>query len=353
MKFSSDFNQLKDWMPLVMGNRNLEEKVVATHMSKGIDVNFGSLTRTLFDYLKSLKNVTIHYNYEVKKLRKRADNSWRIKIKDTIKSESFKINSDFVFLGAGGGALLLIEKAAIDESIGFGGFPVSGQWLKCINPEIIEKHHVKVYGKANVGAPPMSVPHLDTRIIDGKKELLFGSFAGFSTKFLKNGSYLDLVKSVELDNIFPMLSAGWHNVPLVKYLISQVMQTDKDRIAALRDYFPDAKKENWVLLDAGQRVQVIKKDKENGGGILEFGTELISSSDKTLTALLGASPGASTAVAIMLELLEKCFSEQIKTEAWQSKLKEMIPSYGLSLNENSELAKQVAENTSKTLNLLH
>lgn len=351
MKFSTDVNQLRDWMPLVMKNRDSKEEVAATYMPTGTDVNFGALTRTLFDYLETQDNVNIYFNHEVKKLKQNGDKSWRLKIKDTNKSESFKINSNFVFLGAGGGALLLLEKADIDESIGFGGFPVSGQWLKCTNPEIIEKHHVKVYGKANVGAPPMSVPHLDTRIIDGKKELLFGPFAGFSTKFLKNGSYLDLVKSVELDNIFPMLSAGWQNVPLVKYLIGQVMQSENERIEALKEYFPNAKKEDWVLLDAGQRVQVIKKDKEKGGGTLEFGTELVSSKDNTLTALLGASPGASTAVAIMIQLLEDCFQEDLKTEKWQQKLKEMIPSYGILLNNDPELANEIALRTSKVLQL--
>jgi malate dehydrogenase (quinone) len=196
----------------------------------------------------------------------------------------------------------------------------------------------------------MSVPHLDTRVIDGKKELLFGPFAGFSTKFLKNGSYLDLIKSVELDNIFPMLSAGWHNVPLVEYLIKQVMQSDEGRIKALKEYFPNAKEEDWILLEAGQRVQIIKKNEKEGGS-LEFGTELISSSDKTLTALLGASPGASTAVAIMIQLIEKCFPEELKTEKWQQKMKELIPSYKISLNENPELAKKIAKKTSKVLNL--
>ena len=351
MQFSTDKKQLNDWMPLVMQHREANQEVAATFMSKGTDVNFGSLTRSMFDYLDKQENVTVYYNHEVKKLKQNDDSSWRIKIKDTIKNETFKTNSKFVFLGAGGGALLLLEKANIKESEGFGGFPVSGQWLKCTNPEIIAQHHVKVYGKANVGAPPMSVPHLDSRIIDGKKELLFGPFAGFSTKFLKNGSYLDLIKSVELDNIFPLLSAGWQNVPLVEYLIKQVLQSNKDRINALKEYFPIAKKEDWVLLEAGQRVQIIKKDKEKGGGTLEFGTELVSSKDDTLTALLGASPGASTAVSIMLHLLEDCFQEELKTDNWQQKLKEMIPSYGISLNDNPELAQIIAKETSKTLNL--
>ena len=350
MQFSTDFEQLQSWMPLVMENRSKDEKVAATYMQSGTDVNFGALTQSIFDYLAKQDGVTIHYNHEVKKIKQKEDKVWRLKIKDLTKDETIKSRAKFVFIGAGGGSLLLLEKANVKEGEGFGGFPVSGQWLKCTNEKIIQNHHVKVYGKANVGAPPMSVPHLDTRIINGKKELLFGPFAGFSTKFLKNGSYLDLIKSIEFDNIIPMLSAGWHNIPLTKYLVQQVMQSDEERIKALKEYFPNAKQEDWELLEAGQRVQVIKKD-EKEGGILEFGTEVISTSDGTLACLLGASPGASTAVAIMIDVLNKCFLDEMKSEIWQEKMKQMIPSFGQSLNENPELCVSIGEMTSKTLKL--
>ena len=350
MQFSTDFEQLKSWMPLVMENRSMDEKVSATFMPVGTDVNFGSLTTSLFDYLNKQEGVTVHYNHEVKKIKQEEDKIWRLKIKDLNTDNKIKTSSKFVFIGAGGGSILLLEKANVKEGEGFGGFPVSGQWLKCKNEEIIINHHVKVYGKASVGAPPMSVPHLDTRIINGKKELLFGPFAGFSTKFLKNGSYLDLIKSIELDNVIPMLSAGWHNIPLTKYLVQQVMQSDEDRIEALKEYFPNAKQEDWELLEAGQRVQVIKKD-EKEGGILEFGTEVISTSDGTLACLLGASPGASTAVAIMIDVLNTCFADEMKSEIWNEKLKLMIPSYGQSLNENPELCASIGKMTSKTLKL--
>lgn len=351
MQFSTDFEQLKSWMPLAMENRNTTEKVAATYMPTGTDVNFGTLTKNMLDYLAKQDGVTIHYNHEVKKIKQNEDQSWRLKIKDLTNAEKTKITAKFVFIGAGGGSLLLLEKANVKEGEGFGGFPVSGQWLKCTNENIIKKHRVKVYGKANVGSPPMSVPHLDTRIINGKKELLFGPFAGFSTKFLKNGSYLDLIKSIELDNIIPMLSAGWHNIPLTKYLVEQVMQSDEERIEALKEYFPNAKIEDWELLEAGQRVQVIKKD-EKEGGILEFGTEVISTSDGTLACLLGASPGASTAVAIMIDVLNKCFNDKMKSSEWQEKMKLIILSYGQSLNDNPDLYASIAEMTSKTLKLL-
>ena len=352
MQFSTDFNQLKSWMPLVMDNRSEDVKVAATFMPLGTDVNFGNLTTNLLDYLSKQEGVSIHYNHEVKKLKQKEDQSWRLKIKNLTTGESLKTNTDFVFIGAGGGSILLLEKANVKEGEGFGGFPMSGQWLKCTNEAIIEQHQAKVYGKATVGAPPMSVPHLDTRIINGKKELLFGPFAGFSSKFLKNGSYLDLIKSLEFDNLIPMLSAGWHNIPLTKYLIEQVMQSPEQRIGALKDYFPNAKQEDWELLEAGQRVQVIKKDAEHGG-TLEFGTEVITTADGTLACLLGASPGASTAVSIMIDVLHKCFADKMHQTAWQNKMKEMIPSYGQSLNDNPEMCRSVQEMTSKILKLQH
>ncbi|MEC4005375.1 malate:quinone oxidoreductase [Flavobacterium sp. SUN052] len=350
MQFSTDATQLNSWMPLVMNNRDANQEIAATYMPLGTDVNFGNLTRSLFDYLSKQEGVSVFYNHEIKKIRQNDDKHWRLKITNLSDGSKLKDYSKFVFIGAGGGSLLLLEKANVKEGEGFGGFPVSGQWLKCTNEDIIKNHHVKVYGKASVGAPPMSVPHLDTRIINGKKELLFGPYAGFSTKFLKNGSYLDLIKSLEIDNIIPMISAGFHNIELTKYLIEQVMQSDEKRIEALQEYFPDAKAEDWELLQAGQRVQVIKKD-EKEGGILEFGTEVITTQDGTLACLLGASPGASTAVSIMIDVLNKCFKDEMNSEKWHEKLKEMIPSYESSLNENEQLLKEIRANNCAILKL--
>lgn len=352
MLFSEDSNQLKEWMPLVMENRNEDNAVAATYMPLGTDVNFGVLTSKLIDYLKSLEGVSVFYNHQVNDLKQKKSKKWKLKIENRITKEDIKVKTDFVFIGAGGGALLLLEKADIKEGEGYGGFPVSGQWLKCTNPEIIKQHHVKVYGKAEIGAPPMSVPHLDTRNIKGQKELLFGPFAGFSTKFLKNGSYMDLIKSIELDNIKPMLYAGWKNMPLTKYLVEQVLQSQEKRIEELRKYFPNAKSEDWELLEAGQRVQIIKRDEEEGG-ILEFGTESILSEDCSLAALLGASPGASTAPSIMLDLLQRCFKDKIQDGDWNEKLQKMIPSYGLLLAENEAFCAKIIESTNKTLKLLN
>jgi malate dehydrogenase (quinone) len=350
MEFTTDQKTINEWAPLICEERKLDDSIACSKVEEGTDVNFGSLTKSMFNYLETLPDVFLHFNCEVNKLKKNDENKWRLKINNLSNNQRIRIVSPFVFIGAGGGSLLLLEKSNIPESKGYGGFPVSGQWLKCTNPDVINKHKVKVYGKASVGAPPMSVPHIDTRVIDGEKALLFGPYAGFSTKFLKNGSYLDLFDSLQLSNLKPMIGAGISNIPLTKYLIEQVFQSDDDRINALKEFVPSAKKEDWVLETAGQRVQVIKKDK-NGKGILEFGTEVVTAADGSLGALLGASPGASTAPSIMIELLEKCFPTEMQSEQWQNKFKEMIPSFGEKLNESNERTLEIRKYTNEILKL--
>ncbi|WP_211217539.1 malate:quinone oxidoreductase [Segetibacter koreensis] len=350
MKYTEDKALLSEWIPLVMEGRDPQEKVAATRMDIGTDVNFGALTRCMFDHLKKQEGVALHFSRQVRDLEKDDDGAWKLNVKNTITSERRKLKAKFVFIGAGGGSLPLLIKSEIPEGKGFGGFPVSGQWLRCVNREVIEKHEAKVYGKASVGAPPMSVPHLDTRMIDGKKELLFGPYAGFSTKFLKHGSFMDLPLSIKMNNIMPMLSAGVKNIPLTKYLIDQVRQSPEDRLAALREYLPAARLEDWELEIAGQRVQVIKKD-EKEGGVLEFGTEVVSAADGSIAALLGASPGASTAVSIMIDLLKRCFKDKVDTREWQGKLKQMIPSYGRSLAKDAQLCREIRAYTSEVLGL--
>ncbi|PQJ11131.1 malate:quinone oxidoreductase [Flavipsychrobacter stenotrophus] len=351
MQFSDDHGHIAGWIPLVMQHRDVQQKVAATKIDIGADVNFGALTRGLFQYLCLQDSIELHLRHEVRHLDKDESGNWLVHVKDEITDTHKKIKTKFVFIGAGGGSLPLLEKSHVPESKGYGGFPVSGQWLKCTNDTIIEQHHAKVYGKASVGTPPMSVPHLDTRVIDGKRELLFGPYAGFSTKFLKEGSYLDLVTSIKAGNIIPMIEAGIHNIPLTKYLISQVIQSQEDRMNELREYFPDARDEDWELKIAGQRVQVIKKDEEEGG-VLEFGTEVVCAADGSIAALLGASPGASTSVSIMLGLLETCFKEKMNSTEWTAKMKTMIPSYGLSLAADADLLEKTRAATSAVLGLV-
>ncbi|MBO9204788.1 MULTISPECIES: malate:quinone oxidoreductase [Niastella] len=349
MKYSEDRSVIGQWVPLVMEGRKSDEPVAATKMDLGTDVNFGTLTKNLLEGLSAMENVNIAFKHGVTGLKKKND-KWHVKVLNENNNTHHVLSARFVFIGAGGGSLPLLLKSKIPESKGFGGFPVSGQWLRCTNKEIIKQHAAKVYGAAAVGSPPMSVPHLDTRWIKGKRELLFGPYAGFTTKFLKSGSLMDLFKSIKFSNIKAMLFAGKNNLPLTKYLIDQVRLTPDARLDALREYYPNARKEDWELAVAGYRVQVIKKDEEEGG-ILEFGTEVVSAADGSIAALLGASPGASTAVSIMIDLVHKCFGEHVNNPEWQNKLREMIPSFGKSLSKDAALAKEIRTNTCKVLKL--
>lgn len=350
MKYTEDFDEISKWIPLMMKNRDRNEKIAVTKMAIGTDVNFGEITRGMITYLDTLEGVNVHLGQEIKDLNKQHNDTWKIEIEDVESDKNYIVTADFVFIGAGGGSLKLLEKSDIPEGRGYGGFPVSGQWLKCTNKEVIKQHEAKVYGKAATGSPPMSVPHLDTRMMNGERALLFGPYAGFSTKFLKNGSYLDLPLSIEVHNIWPMINAGIKNFHLTKYLVKQVMQSPEERFKMLQQYYPEAKFKDWELAIAGQRVQIIKKDEEKGG-VLKFGTEVVTDSEKSLAVLLGASPGASTAVSIMLDLLATCFPELLKTNEWQTAIKEMIPTYGKSLIENSELCRETRERTTTILKL--
>ncbi|MBB3104586.1 malate dehydrogenase (quinone) [Azomonas macrocytogenes] len=351
MEYSEDQATIKQWVPLVMEGRPANQKVAATRMPIGTDVNFGEITRQLMDSLTHHDNVKLNLQHEVRDIRRNDDQTWTVTVADLANNGAESaIKAKFVFIGAGGGALPLLQKTGIPEAEGYAGFPVGGQFLYTSNPEVVNRHLAKVYGKASVGSPPMSVPHLDTRIIEGKRALLFGPFATFSTKFLKNGSLMDMPGSISTDNIMPIAHAGLDNLSLSTYLISQLMLSQEERIEVLREYLPEAKSADWKLLDAGQRVQIIKKDAEHGG-VLQFGTEVVASADGSIAALLGASPGASTAAPIMLTVLEKTFKDRIKTPDWQAKLKEIVPSYGQKLNNNIELTNSIRQMTSQYLQL--
>lgn len=350
MEYSESPEDLAEWMPLIVKHRDPMQRVAATRIKHGADVDFGSLTRSIVKHLESQPGFELMLNSPVHYIDQRDNGRWKIRVKNQETGEQTKLEAGFVFLGAGGGALPLLQKSGIDEAEGYGGFPVSGQWLVCDRPEVVQQHHSKVYGKAPIGAPPMSVPHLDTRIINGEPALLFGPFAGFTTRFLKQGSVFDLISSVRSSNLRPMLSVSKSNMDLTRYLIGEVFQSHSDRVDALRNFFPDAREGDWHLQDAGQRVQIIKKAKD-GGGKLEFGTEIVAAKDGTLAALLGASPGASTAANAMLDVLQHCFPEKMKTPEWQARMKILVPSYGQSLVEDEELLLSVRERTLTTLKL--
>ena len=353
MRYSEDHEQIKQWAPLVIEGRDPQQKIAATRTEAGTDVNYGEITRQMINALKKREHFALQLNTVVRRFRRNADNSWSVTVSDANDSHAKRtIKAKFIFIGAGGAALKLMQQTRIPQAKEYAGFPVGGQFLVCDNPEVVNHHLAKVYGQASVGAPPMSVPHIDTRIIDGKRVVLFGPFATFSTRFLKNGSLWDLLASTNKSNILPMLNVGLENFDLVKYLVSQVLQKDKDRHAALRAYYPMAKKQDWRLWQAGQRVQIIKRDSRIGG-VLRLGTEVVSDDEGTVAALLGASPGASTAAPIMLDLLDKVFKDKMQTAEWQEKIRAVVPTYGSTLTENPHLIDQTLAYTSEVLGLRH
>nr|WP_302444172.1 malate dehydrogenase (quinone) [Hafnia alvei] len=350
MKFSTDHAQIQQWAPLVMNGRDANQKVAATWTPVGTDVNYGEITRQLIGSLKKNSNFSLQTSAEVTEFKRNADNSWHVTIKDINNGSEHAIDAKYVFIGAGGGALKLLQKTGISEAENYAGFPVGGSFLMTENPEITKQHLEKVYGQASVGAPPMSVPHLDARFIDGKRVVLFGPFATFSTKFLKNGSIFDLLSTTTTSNFIPMTDVGLDNFDLVKYLISQVMLSDDDRFASLKEYYPLAQKADWKLIQAGQRVQIIKKDPEKGG-VLKLGTEVVVDKQRTISALLGASPGASTAAPITLNVIKQMFPEQFNSPEWQSKIRDIVPSYGQKLNGNAALTQKTWDDTAAALQL--
>ena len=335
MQYSEDPAQIAKWVPLMMEGRDPNQKIAATWSPLGTDMNFGEITRQFVAHLQTTPKFDLKLSSEVQDITKNDDGSWRVSYKNLKDGTKNETDAKFVFIGAGGGALHLLQKSGIPEAKEYAGFPVGGSFLVTENPTIAEQHLAKAYGKASVGAPPMSVPHLDTRVLDGKRVILFGPFATFSTKFLKEGSYLDLLTSTTTHNIWPMTKVGIREYPLVEYLAGQLMLSDDDRFKALQEYFPNAKQSDWRLWQAGQRVQIIKRDEEQGG-VLKLGTEVVSSADNTIAGLLGASPGASTAAPIMLTVLQKVFKDKVATPAWQEKLHQIVPSYGTKLNDSPE-----------------
>jgi malate dehydrogenase (quinone) len=342
IEYSEDSRVINTWAPLLMQKRRKGEPFAATRVPAGTDVDFGALTHQLMDNLRD-GGVGVVTNREVRSLKKQSDGTWLVKYRNTIGRAPGQVRARFVFVGAGGWALKLLQNSGIDEIKGYGCFPIGGQWLMTNDPAIVKQHKAKVYSQASVGAPPMSVPHLDTRVVDGETSVLFGPFATFSPKFLKNGSWWDIVGQVRPSNLGSMLKVAFTNFSLIKYLVSELAKNHRRKVDSLRVFVPTAKDGDWKLLQAGQRAQVMK------GGKLQFGTEVVAAKDGSIAGLLGASPGASTAVPIMLDLLERCFPEEFPD--WESTLRELIPTLGQKLNADPALARESMAETAEELQL--
>ncbi len=349
LTYTEDHKVLAEWMPLMMKGRNSNEPLAASKIDEGTDVNFGELTRKLVKNIEKHENAQVHFRHEVVDFKQLSNSKWEVKVRNLETGKVETHVADYIFIGAGGHAIPLLQKTKIPESRHLGGFPISGAFLVCNNPKVVSEHNAKVYGKEPPGTPPMTVPHLDRRYIQGKESLLFGPFAAIGPKFLKNGSNLDLFKSINTSNVVTMLSSGVKNLSLVKYSIQQVLQRKEDRMKELRRFVPDAKNEDWDIHIAGKRVQVIKDTEEHGRGFIQFGTEVVNSEDHTVIALLGESPGASTSVSVALEVIEKNFPQYM--DKWESKIKEIIPSYGESLIEDTALLKKTRKQTAEALEL--
>ena len=347
IEYSDDSRVINQWTPLLMQKRRAGEPFAATRVPAGTDVDFGALTHQLFDNLVA-KGVDVRTNTEVRRLKRLDDGTWRVRYRRSIGRTPGEIRAKFVFVGAGGWALKLLQRSGIPEISGYGVFPIGGQFLKTTNPAIVAQHQAKVYSQASVGAPPMSVPHLDTRMVDGEASLLFGPFATFSPKFLKSGSMFDIVSQVRPGNLWPMMKVAIDNPSLITYLVGELLKDHSKKVDSLRTFVPTAKDEDWELIQAGQRAQVMKKDPEKGG-VLQFGTEVVTGADGSIAGLLGASPGASTAVSIMLGLLKTCFPDRI--DEWEPRLRQLIPSYGDTLNPRPEVAGESLSVTAETLAL--
>lgn len=353
MEYTEDRDVIQQWAPLLLAGRDPSEPVACTKLDAGTDVNFGSLAKQLTQWLNQQDNCLAKTGHRVLDLDEQPDGRWKVKVHDLKAGKTFNKTVKFVFIGAGGGSLPLLQKTKIDEAKGFGGFPIGGQWLICDTPEIVEQHRAKVYGMSLGAAPTMAVPHLDLRIIDGKKALLFGPYAAWTTKFLhKTGRFTDLLRSIKLDNIASLIKVGLFNLPLVRYLIQQGLQSMNTRMGELKHFYPDAKTADWRLIDAGIRVQAIKKE-DGDAGIVHFGTEVVTNQTRTVSALLGASPGASVSTNIILQVVKRCFADRLETPDGHARMKEMVPSFDENLEDPAlaDRQKQLSDEAVKSLRL--
>ncbi|OBI94476.1 malate:quinone oxidoreductase [Mycobacterium sp. 1245805.9] len=334
-------------LPFMAAKRDFSEPTALNWAADGTDVDFGSLARQLVGFCVR-GGATALFGHEVRNLTRQSDGSWTLQVRNRRTGEKHRLNTKFVFVGAGGDALPLLQKSGIKEVRGYAGFPIGGRFLRADNPTLTAAHRAKVYGTPAPGAPPLGALHLDLRFVNGKSWLVFGPFAGWSPKFLKHGHFTDLPRSVKPDNLVSMLGVGATQLTLVNYLIRQLRLSEPDRVRALREFAPSATDSDWQLTVAGQRVQVIRRDRRRGGA-LDFNTTVLGAADGSIAGLLGGSPGASTAVPAMLDVLQRCFAGRYAS--WLPTLKEMVPSLGTELSREPALFEDVWSWGTKALGL--
>lgn len=323
MEFTEDPEVIRKWAPLLMGGRAAGGRVAATRHESGTDVDFGALTESLTTSMAA-HGCRVRTGYEVTGIRREHDGLWTVSGRMRSSRKKFSARTHFVFVGAGGYALKLLQKSGIPEARGYGVFPFGAEFLRTDDPVIVEQHDAKVYGKPALGAPPMSLPHLDKRIVDGQGAVMFGPYATFSTRLLKHGRLRDLFATIRPRNLPVLLSVGTQNLPLVRYLIAQLLSSSAKKFDELRHFCPSADPALWYPIKAGQRAQLIKPTSRVGGTLM-FGTEVITGADGTIAGLLGASPGASVAPSVMLEVLTEWFSEQ--RDEWEPRLRDLLPGF--------------------------
>lgn len=334
-------------LPFMAAKRDFSEPTALNWAAHGTDVDFGALAKQLIGFCVQ-GGATALFGHEVRDLTRQKDGSWTLLIRNRRTGRKHRLNAKFVFVGAGGDALPLLQKSGIKEVRGFAGFPIGGRFLRAGNPALTAAHRAKVYGVPAPGAPPLGALHLDLRFVNGKSWLVFGPYAGWSPKFLKHGHLSDLARSIKPDNVLSMLGVGATELPLVNYLIDQLRLSEPDRMQVLREFAPSAADSDWELTVAGQRVQVIRREKRKGG-VLDFSTTVLGAADGSIAGLLGGSPGASTAVATMIDVLERCFADRY--QSWLPMLKEMVPSLGVQLSREPALYDEVWSWGTKVLRL--
>ncbi len=347
MTFTTDSAMIQQWAPLVMEGR--AACPVAATKGDGTEVDYGMLARRLCGWLAQQQHCGIATGWKVTKL-KRGAGEWHLDMRCVASGEERKQRAKFVFVGAGGGSLPLLQSTGLSEVSGLGGFPIGGQWLVCDEPSICARHDAKVYGITPSSSPSLGAGHLDVRRLNGRRQLLFGPFASWTTRFLKHGRWSDLPLSIRAGNLGALLRTAARNRSLVHYLITQGLQSMESRMVALREFYPGARSEHWRLVQAGIRVQAIKKADR---GAVHFGTEVFSSADRSLASLLGASPGASVSVNIALEVIQTCLSHLLAGTEGVGRMRQMIPTFDQDLKQpgNAALFEKTNRETAERLQL--